>query len=488
MLARDSTADPITAHATPVEPGREVEKRAWVRSEPALAPELRNERQFVRVKLPMEFEHRGTAYRGFDISLGGFSLFGHPAIADDAVDDFVIRMLFRGYALTVKVRASPVRQVQQDNLSGFRIVEIEDDQLEVLRKILRAYLGGHLVTLEGLLVAADAQTARQGRAAAAQTRLSARALWRQRTWYGGIMLATFALLIVLATSLFERFAVVEAVFAAVTAPKLEVRAPADGEVGVHRLRPGDLVRRDQLLAEIRDRDLEIEVELARARLAEGQRLLESSRSLSSSAFSAPPWPTPLQSTPGDPQRVPELHATVALERARLTALEHRLASNRLHSSCACAVFWAAPAGDWVRKGDRLFTLVRTGPSDLLVEALVPLRAVAGIRQHDAGFIGLPHSDQLIEARVVLIALDPERQPRAGFPRWAQEDQSLASVLLRPSRALPSDMIGAPVHVIFSRAPEVTQLAFRLRTRLGDLAPTVLAALGLTGRAVARERP
>lgn len=160
----------------------------------------------------------------------------------------------------------------------------------------------------------------------------------------------------------------------------------------------------------------------------------------------------------------------------------------MYASCECTVFWAAPAGDWVRKGDRLFTLVRTAPSDLLVEALVPLRAVPGIRQHDTGFIELPHSGELIEARVTLIALDSERQPRAGFPRWAQEEQSLASVLLRPSRTLPSDMIGVPVHVIFSRAPEVTQLTARLKTHLGSLAPTVLAALGLTGRAIARERP
>jgi multidrug efflux pump subunit AcrA (membrane-fusion protein) len=248
------------------------------------------------------------------------------------------------------------------------------------------------------------------------------------------------------------------------------------------------VRRDQLLAEIRDRDLEIELELARARLAEGQRALESAGSPADSYFGAPPWPTPLQSALAGAERAAELEATIALERARLTALEHRLASNRLYASCACTVFWAAPEGDWVQKGDRLFTLVRTGPSDLLVEALVPLRAVAGIRQHDTGFIELPHSGELIEARVALIALDSERQPRAGFPRWAQEDQNLASVLLRPSRALPRDMIGDPVHVIFSRAPEVTQLAFRLKTRLAELAPTALAALGLSGRAVARESP
>jgi mannuronan synthase len=226
----------------------------------------------------------------------------------------------------------------------------------------------------------------------------------------------------------------------------------------------------------------------RTRLAEGQRLLERSRSWPSRHFAAPPWPTPLQSTPAEPEPARDLEAMVALEQARVIALEHRLASNRLYAPCACTVFWAAPAGDWVRKSDRLLTLVRTGPSDLLVEALVPLRAAAGIRQHYTGFIELPHSGELIEARVALIALDSERQPRAGFPRWAQEERSLASVLLTPSRTLPSDMIGVPVHVIFSRAPSVTQITARLKTRLGDLAPTVLAALGLSGPAVAREQP
>jgi mannuronan synthase len=489
---RDEIRDAVNAHLSassdPPAPAREVEKRAWVRTEPGLAPELRNERQFVRVKLPMEVEHRGATYRGFDISLGGFSVYGHPTIADDAVEDFVVRLLFRGYALTVKVRAAPVRQVQESNLTGFRIVEIEDDQLEVLRRILRAYLGGQLVTLEGLLVAADIQTTRGVRAAAAaaENRLSGKALWRQRAWYGGIALATFALLILLATSLFQRFAMVAAEVAAVTAPKLEVRSPADGEVGPHDLRPDDRVRRDQLLAEIRDRDLELELELVRARVAEAQKLLANPRP--GSNLPVPSWPTPLQSALSESEQRSELAATLGLERARLVALEHRIEGNRLYASCDCLVFWAVPAGDWVQRGDRLFTLIRAGPSDLLVEALVPLSAITSIRQHDMAFIELPRTGELIEARVALLALDAERQPRAGLPRSAREDQSLASVLLRPSQALPSDMIGVPVEVVFSRMPEITLLAANLRRRVGDLAPKVLAALGLSGRAIARERP
>jgi hypothetical protein len=170
----------------------------------------------------------------------------------------------------------------------------------------------------------------------------------------------------------------------------------------------------------------------------------------------------------------------------LTALEHRLRSNRLYAPCACTVFWAAPGGDWVHKGDRLFTLVRSDPADLLVEALVPLRSISKIAQHYTAFVELPHSGELIEARVALIALDSERRPRAGFPRWAQEQQSLASVLLRPSQALPDDMIGVPLKVVFTRAPEITLTVANLRTRLRELAPEALAALGLSDRAMARE--
>jgi mannuronan synthase len=470
-MALEDSAPGVVAPPPDDDPRREVEKREWVRGEPDLAPERRSERQFVRVNLPLEVEHHGTTYRGFDISLSGFSVVGHPAIDDGVVDDFVLRLLFRGYALTVNVKATSVRLVAEHDLSGFRIVAIEDDQLEVLRKILRAYLGGQLVTLEGLLVAADSQTGRRGDSDA-KTRPSGpmgAARWRRGGWYLGIAGMTCALMLVLAASLFERLAVVEASFAAVTAPKLEIRAPTDGEVMAQPLEPGDRVARDQLLVEVRDRDLEIELELARADFAKGQRLLEEPAS------------------PTDAAGLGEERATtLALERARLTALEHRLASNRLYAPCVCTVFWAAPGGDWVHKGDRLFTLVRSAPGDLLVEALVPLRSIDKIAQHYTAFVELPHSGELIEARVALIALDSERQPRAGFPRWAQEQQSLASVLLRPSQALPEDMIGVPVQVVFSRAPEITLTVANLKTRLRELAPEALAALGLSDRAMARE--
>lgn len=180
-------------------------------------------------------------------------------------------------------------------------------------------------------------------------------------------------------------------------------------------------------------------------------------------------------------------------------MEHRIEANRLYAPCPCSVYWAVSAGEWVRKGDLLFTLIRTGASDLLVEALVPLRSIDRIHQHQVAFIDLPNSDQLIEARVARITLDSLRQPRAGFPRWMQQDESLASVLLRPSRPLASDGIGRPVRVVFSDLPAVTIGAAHLRSQLaqlgpaamralGEIRPAVLAATEFIGHALAGEEP
>jgi mannuronan synthase len=463
----------------------EFKEWATLRRQTPISPERRNERQFVRARMPLEVEHRGVTYRGFDISLNGFSLFGTPAIDEGAIDDFIVRLLFRGYAIALHVRARLVRQGPQEGLSGFLIVEIDDDRAEALRKVLRAYLAGQLVTMDGLLASADGQTARPALSLAMEPADHSQpwggALWPRRAWYSAIIAATCVVFLVLAASLFQQFGIMEATFATVTAPKLDVRSPADGQLDAHRLRPGDRVARDQLLAEVRDGELEAELELERARYATVRRLLEDAAgSASNLDLASLPLPALL---PGL-ERPDALAAAVALEQAQVTALEHRAITNRLYASCDCAVFWVAPAGDWVRKGDLLFTLVRTGPADLMVEALLPVPAVGDLRQHQLAFIELADSQELVEARIALIALDSSRQPRAGFPRWAQQDQTMASVLLSPSRALPSDMIGTPIKVIFPRAPEITMAAASLRLRLGE----VMATLGLSGGARARETP
>ena len=445
------------------ERGQEVEKRATVRGEAGLASEPRSERQFVRAQLPMEVEHRGATYPGFDISLTGFSCIGSPAIDDDVVDAFTLHLLFHGYRLTVAVKASRVRQIETEKLNGFQIVEIDDAQAEVLRKILRAHLSGQLITLDGVLTSADSQTARRTAGSdgdSADSKLSGLALWRRRMWYGLIATATCALVLILAASLFQRFAVVHSSFATMTAPKLDIGAPAGGEVGMQILVPGDRVRRDQRLVQVRDRHLEADLELAQKRLATERRLLSRARpetDLSSltTIFDLPPIPASNIA----------LEAAVGLGQARLNALEQRLRANSLYAPCDCTVLWAVPTGEWVEKGELLFTLIRTASGDLLVEALVPMRSIDRVSPGQVAFIALPDTTELIEADVTHVTLDPLRRPRAGLPGWLRKDKGLASVLLRPNHRFASNLIGRPMQVIFSDFPAVTIAAADLRTKL-----------------------
>ncbi|HZA66849.1 MAG TPA: hypothetical protein VE592_07855 [Geminicoccaceae bacterium] len=69
-----------------------------------------------------------------------------------------------------------------------------------------------------------------------------------------------------------------------------------------------------------------------------------------------------------------------------------------------------------------------------------------------------------------------RELRSGCSHPRPRGPSLASILLSPSRALPGDLIGVPVGVMFSRAVGVTLMVANLKMRLGDLAPAALAAL------------
>jgi hypothetical protein len=289
-------------------------------------------------------------------------------------------------------------------------------------------------------------------------------------------MATCALVLVLAASLFQRFAVVHSTFATVTAPKLEIGAPSGGEVRAHHIAPGDRVERDQFLVQVHDRHLDADLELARRRLATARRLLSSASrqwDLSSltTFFDMP------SAVPG--QKI-ALEAAAGLEQARLNALEHRGRANTLYAPCACTVLWAAPAGGWIEEGELLFTLIRTASDELLIEALVPLRSIDRIQPDQAAFISLPDTPQLIEAQVERITMDPLRQPRAGLPNWLRQDKSLASVLLRPSHPFTSGQIGRPMQVIFSDLPAVTVAAAHLRAELaewrGALAPAIKKAL------------
>ncbi|MEZ5826097.1 MAG: PilZ domain-containing protein [Geminicoccaceae bacterium] len=440
-----------------------------------LAPEKRGERQFVRVPMPFVVEHDGQTVRGHDLSIDGFAL--EEPLRNSPLGETLhcrLRLLFKGYELTFNVKAHSVSDDHEGHPRTFQISEMDEAQREVLRKTIRAYLSGQLVTFEGLLLPSDAQTERQRRAREEELEEKPEpeteiAPWKRYARYAAIGVGAAVLFGFLATSLFQRIAVTESRFAALTAPRIEIRAPASGRLGGQGLSAGMTVDRDQELARVIDANLQAELAMA---AAEHDRI-----SLRLAAIGDDGTGTGAGTAVGSPRggiAIPverlrsdepvELaalgsvasRADLELSRIRLAALEHRERANRLFSPCACEISWSVPEGEWVEKGERIFSLIRTDPQMMSVIALVHMSDIDEIEPHDEAYVELPQTGELVAARVLAVRLDPDRGPRAGFPAWVAQDQSLASVELVPSQPLPSHLVGVPMKVYFTSWPTLTR--------------------------------
>ncbi|MEZ5838470.1 MAG: PilZ domain-containing protein [Geminicoccaceae bacterium] len=440
-----------------------------------IVPEQRGERQFVRVPMPFVVEHDGRTISGRDLSLDGFAIV-EPLVAAVTGEtlDCRLRLMFKGYELTFNVECHVVSGGQDGKPQTFQITSMDEAQREVLRKTIRAFLSGQLITFEGLLLPSDAQTERQRRQRVEdleeeEEQRDEAVPWKRHARYAAIGLGALVMFSFLVTSLFQRLAVTESRFAALTAPRIDIRAPSEGRLAAHDLTAGTMVQPDQRLSEVIDATLQADVALAAAEYrrmgmtvaaasTDGagpvDRVIASPRGAGgvSLAQLRAPEPVELAST------VPTAsHADLEVSRIRLAALEHRQQANRLFSPCDCEVTWAVPGGEWVEKGEQIFTLIRTEPSMMSVVALVHMSDVASIEPHDEAYLQLPQTGEMVEARVLSVRLDPDRGPRSGFPAWVAQDQSLASVELVPSKPLPAGLVGVPMKVYFTSWPTLTRM-------------------------------
>ena len=461
--------------------GLTTEKRNATSS---LEPENRGERQFVRVPLPFEVEMSGQTLQGRDLSLDGFALAEVPPLEHvTGVIDARLRLLFKGCELTFQAEAKPVEDQSGNYGTAFQIMAMDDAQREVLRKTIRAYLAGQLITFEGLLLPSDVQTERQRQQRENEedeADAAAASPWQRATRYGLLACGSLLLFGFLAASVYQRLTIIESRYAAVTAPRIDIRAPASGRLDAHEFRAGTNVERGQILTRVFDADLEAEIALL-----EGERRLllgDSAVQVASSnglRRGATPWGS--LSLPIPPNKATlaatqvehssneegsasaqDQHNTMAeqsrwaeLSNIRLAALRYRETANKLYANCNCEVFWSVPEGEWVEKGELVFSLVSTEEDDLTIEALVHMKNIHRIEPLDEAYLVMPQTGELIAARVLAVRLDPDRGPRAGFPSWVARDESLASVELVPSEPLPTHLIGVPTKVIFSAWPGLT---------------------------------
>ncbi|WP_136254372.1 PilZ domain-containing protein [Onishia niordana] len=440
--------------------------------------ERRDERRFIRMLPPFEVRlGDGQVLAGADLSLGGFAVDSkQPFVIGERIEAS-LRIMAGGSELIVPAAAECRHSTETGDgrhQAGFEITDIEPAHRELLRRIVRSCLSGRQVSVEGLLGGEDPQTPRKrGRTAAATSAQSASHRPRPFARYALLFLAFGVLLLVVAATAYRNFMLIEPSFAAVTAPRIEIRAPGPGIVQEHGFEAGDRVERDQRLTKVMNHDLQSNLILAEAAQRYNSQLIGNLKENLQAAGSGPvslansAKPVSGESVSYDtvsPEvaraRIEQFVTARDFQRSRIAALESREAKNTIYSSCNCLVAWALSSADgtYINESERIMTLIRTGDDDILVEALVHMSDIDRIEPSQRAFIALPDASEPIHARVRSVALDIERQPRAGFPSWVRQQQNVASVLLVPENPLPADRVGTPVDVRFTEDPMLAATA------------------------------
>ncbi|QJQ95279.1 MULTISPECIES: PilZ domain-containing protein [Halomonadaceae] len=435
--------------------------------------ERRDERQHVRVPAPFQARTEdGRIFDGIDVSMGGFELKGDAAIAPGAVMPISLLMSAGTAELIVPVEAHCLRCHPDDEgqyRAAFRITHIDPAQQEVLRRLIRAYLSGRYASVESLIDDEDPQTPRKRKSGAAAPPAAPPRPWGR---YVALFAAAALLVVVGAATAYRNFMLIEPSFAAVTAPRIDIRAPGAGILEDHPWQAGDRVERDQYLTGVNNSDLESDLILARASQSYNERLIENLQESLASGNGQVSMANSAQPGSGDsvsyetasPEiaqaRVEQFETVRDYESSRVSALEARMSMNEIHSPCDCLVAWALSSADgtYINESERIMTLIRTGEEDVMVEALVHMSDIARISPDQTAFIALPNASEPIRAQVRSVALDVERQPRAGFPNWVRQQQNVASVLLVPETSLPAEAVGQPVDVRFTETPTLAATA------------------------------
>ncbi|WP_447556355.1 HlyD family efflux transporter periplasmic adaptor subunit [Vreelandella sp. EE22] len=431
-----------------------------------LRHEKRDERGYIRVPtlFRVTLADSDIELDGNDVSLGGFSAQSKRAFEPGERVDASLIMAAGTFDVIVPARAECVDATPRGSGKGydvrFKFNEMEAQHRESLRQIIRSWLSGRAPNIEGQMVSEDPQTPRKRQTTrATPSKRPPKPVGR----YVLLFLAIGLLLLVGAATAYRNFILIEPNFAAVTAPRIDIRAPSPGVLGEHDFTVGDRVERDQLLTNVIDRDLESDLILAEAALSYNDQLIENLRgyleadtqeiSLANSARPASGDTTTFETvSPAIAEaRIEQFEQVRDYENSRIAALKGVQASNDIYSPCDCRVAWAlsSAGGVYIDESERIMTLVRTDEGDVMVEALVHMDDISRIQPNQQAYVTLPNANQPIRAQVRNVALDIESQPRAGFPSWVRQQQNVASVLLVPEEPLPPESVGQPIDVRFS---------------------------------------
>lgn len=431
-----------------------------------ITSERRDERRYVRIRLPFELSTEHGSFEGRDLSVNGCAVSGW--LPEDVTEPLSVEasVPFKGFRLQLPFTATVQHRSTLDgeHVTGLEIVSMDDQERTLLSRLITAQLSGRLVSFDGLLSPADGQVARKNKTATASASELGSRSGRRFGRLFGVGLLMLGATGVAAAAVYDSVFVIESPFAATTAARIDVNAPGKGRFTGTELRPGDRVERDQEIGRVSNADLKADLSLAQATLRYNEQLLstldeavEEGRVDAGSTIDAA-----LSRSSDDggmsvvgllsiEKRLEQLNAQTNLQRAKVAALETRQSENVLYSPCDCIVHWAhGGAGEaWVEPGDKVYSLVPRGAGELLVEAQIPMDAVPRLTRSQRANIYSPNTGQNVWGRIVDLSVEGSRRPRAGFPRWVRQDLSKATLLIAPEDPLRGIGVGTPVEVSFS---------------------------------------
>lgn len=440
-----------------------------------LQHERRDERGYIRVAIPFRvaLDDSDTELDGNDVSMGGFSAQSERAFEPGEHVSASLIMAAGSFDVIVAVKAECLETVTRAHGNGydvrFKITAIEPQHYESLRQIIRSGLSGRSPNIKGQMLSEDPQTPRKRQATKPiHPKRPPKPIGR----YFLLFLAIGLLVLVSAATAYRNFILIEPSFAAVTAPRIDIRAPSPGILGEHDFTAGDQVERDQLLTHVINSDLESDLILAEAAINYNNQLIENLRDYLEGDTQEVSLANSAQPASGDTMtfetvspeiaeaRIEQFEEVRAYENSRIAALEELKASNEIYSPCDCRVAWAlsSAAGVYIDESERIMTLVRTNEGDVMVEALVHMDDISRIEPNHQAYVTPANATQPIKAQVRNVALDIEAQPRAGFPSWVRQQQNVASVLLVPEEPLPPESVGQPVDVRFTETPLLSAIS------------------------------
>jgi alginate biosynthesis protein Alg44 len=194
------------------------------------------QRQHARYRIPLVCVIDGEEYSALDWSVAGIGIAGRPGkIAVGRAVPLRLQFPFDGFTLVVSLEAELRHADAKSGRAGFKYVNVTSAQQRMLRFVLDSYLAGVLVQAgEVLDVAGRAIEARSREIPQRETSRTTLGRARRAIWggvrYAGIAAIAAALVVFLASSVYERVFVVPSASAGIVADLITVPAGANGRV------------------------------------------------------------------------------------------------------------------------------------------------------------------------------------------------------------------------------------------------------------------